>query len=181
VHLNAQGEVYATVAKDPPDQLSLTISHELLEMLVDPQGDRMMPATDLDQGYPGRQVSYLLEVCDPCEVYSYLINNVPVSNFIFRSFYDSNAAGRVDLLGALVGPLPQKVPTGCYISWWDPEDQAWYEQQTDGTVVLGTGATSGNPRADRDSAFGRTHPGRHDLPAIYRTWPEAVKCLSKPS
>ena len=53
VHLDDQGQVYANVAND--DQLSITMSHELLEMLVDPAGERFMTAPDLDPGFPGRR------------------------------------------------------------------------------------------------------------------------------
>ena len=178
VHLDDQGQVYANVAND--DQLSITMSHELLEMLVDPAGERFMTAPDLDPGFPGRPVSYLVEICDPCEVYSYLVNNVAVSDFILPAFYDPAATGRVDVLGALAGPLPQSVPSGCYISWLDPEDQMWHEQQTNGDFVIGAATARDNPRADRDAVFGRPGSGRHNIPAIYHAWPEAVKCLPKP-
>ena len=182
VHLDGQGQVYANVVNVANDDLlSSTISHELLEMLVDPSGDRFIQAADLDPGFPGRQVSYLVEVCDPCEIYSYVINNVKVSDFIVPSFYDPTAAGRVDVLGALAGPLPHNVPPlGCYISWFDPQDQTWHEQQTNGALVFGAGTADRNPRNDRDRVFGGRDPNRHNIPAIYQAWPEAVKCLSMP-
>jgi hypothetical protein len=178
VHRDDQGQVYANVTND--DNLSLTISHELLEMLVDPSGDRLMSAPDLDPGFPGRQVSYLVEVCDPCEIYSYVINNVTVSDFILPSFYDPTATGQVDVLGALAGPLPQNVPSGCYISWFDPQDQMWHEQQANGAFVIGAGTSSRNPRDDRDSVFGSADSERHNIPAIYQAWSKAVECLPKP-
>jgi hypothetical protein len=152
VHLDDQGQPYAEAVNGP--QLSIAISHELLEMLVDPWGNRFTPAADLDPNSGGQQVIYLVEVCDPCEISSYNVGGVAVSDFILPSFYDPNAAAPVDFLGTLAGPLPRQVPQGCYISWIDPADWTWHQQAADGTFVTAAGAPGVNPRADRDSAFG---------------------------
>lgn len=54
VHRDDNGQVHANVANVADDGLlSSTISHELLEMLVDPSGDRFIQAPDLDPGFPG--------------------------------------------------------------------------------------------------------------------------------
>ena len=120
VHLDAQAQPYAEAVNDP--ELSIAISHELLEMLADPWGNRFTPAADLDPNSDGHQVFYLVEVGDPCEVSSYDIDGVAVSDFIRPSFYDPSAAGPVDFLQKLHGPLPRKVPRACYVSWLDPRD-----------------------------------------------------------
>ena len=108
VHLDNQGKPYAQAVNG--QKLSIAISHELLEMLVDPWGNRFTLAADVDPNFPGRQVFYLVEVCDPCEVSSYVIDGVQLSDFILPSFYDPNAKRPVDFLNTLAGPLPQKVP-----------------------------------------------------------------------
>jgi hypothetical protein len=115
VHLDDQGQPYAQVVNVDP--LSITISHELLEMLVDPLGTRFMQSADLDPYSDGHPVQYLVEVCDPCQVSSYLIDGVPVSDFILPSFYNPSAPGRVDFLATRATPSPQAVPSGCCISW----------------------------------------------------------------
>ena len=46
VHLDEQGQPYAEAVNGP--ELTIAISHELLEMLVDPWGNRFTPAADLD-------------------------------------------------------------------------------------------------------------------------------------
>jgi hypothetical protein len=178
VHLDDQGQPYAEVVND--DRLSITISHELLEMLVDPSGTRLMQAPDLDPDSDQHQVGYLVEVCDPCEVYSYPIDGVPVSDFILPSFYEPNAVGPVDFLGILAGPLPQELPQGCYISWYDSEDQSWWEQLPNGMVVQGTETSARQTRAERDCVFLPADPDRHNIPAIYQAWPQAVKCVPRP-
>jgi len=175
VHSNAQGQPYAQVVND--DLLSSTLSHELLEMLVNPTGNRMRQAANIDTESAEKLVSYLVEVCDPCEMSSYTIAGVAVSDFILPSFYDENAAGKVDFLGTLTGPLPQALTAGCYISWWDPVEQFWFEYR-DGVVTLGAGTDDLNRRAERDAL---APPWRHDLTAIYRNWPGEIKRLPRPS
>lgn len=166
VHLDENGQPYAEAVISP--ELSIAISHELLEMLVDPWGNRFTPGSDLDPSSDGHQVFYLVEVGDPCEVSSYDIGGVAVSDFILPSFYDPNAAGQVDFLNALTGPLPQTVPYGCYISWIDPQDGNWHQQRPDGTFVTAAATTGRNPRADRDSVFADADEDRHNMAAIYR-------------
>lgn len=168
VHLDEQGQPYAEAVNGP--ELSIAISHELLEMLADPWGNRFTPAADLDPSSDGGQVFYLVEVGDPCEVTSYPVGGVTVSDFILPSFYDPNATGNVDFRGALSGPLPQTVPQGCYISWIDPRDGNWHQQRPDGTFITAPANASKNPRADRDSVFGDADASRHNIPAIYREW-----------
>jgi hypothetical protein len=168
VHLDDQGQPYAEAVNGP--QLSIAISHELLEMLVNPWGNRFTPATAIDPNAPGRQVFYLVEVGDPCEVFSYDIGGVQVSDFILPAFYDPNAARPVDFLDTLAGPLPQQVPPGCYISWIDPTDGKWHQQTADGTLVTAAATPGRNPRDDRDAAFGDAAADRHNIPAIYRAW-----------
>jgi hypothetical protein len=168
VHTNNQLQPFAEVAND--DQTSITVSHELLEMLVDPDGTRVIQGPDLDPYSGGQQVAYLVEVCDPCAVYSYEINGVQVSDFVLPSFYKWNATGDIDHAGFLKRPLT--VSEGCYISWLDPTDYRWHEQQPDGTFYVGI--KPGRSRDDRDGALRDANPTRHDVTAIYRAWPRAV-------
>ena len=169
VHTNYQGQPSAEVVNG--DQLSVTLSHELLEMLVDPSGTSVIEAADLDPYSGGQQVQYLVEVCDPCVIYSYDIGGVPVSDFVLPSFYQPDATGPVDFAGFLAGPLT--VPLGCYISWLDPTDNRWHELQPNGTILVG--AQPGLSRDDRDAALGDANPDRHNVTATYRAWPQAVR------
>ena len=62
-HLDQDGQPFALVQADEP--WSLTASHEVLEMLADPFGNRVVAG---DSIMPGQgQVEYLVEVCDPSE------------------------------------------------------------------------------------------------------------------
>ena len=96
VHLDENGQPYAEAVTGP--QLSIAISHELLEMLADPWGNRFTQDADLGPSPDDHQVFYLVEVGDLCEVSSYDIGGVVPADFILPSFYDPTATGPVDFL-----------------------------------------------------------------------------------
>jgi hypothetical protein len=114
-HKDRFGQPFARVALT--DSWSLTVSHECLEMLADPFGDRMIPGPSPkeEQG----RVSYLVEVCDPpeSEEFAYTVNDVLVSDFITPSFYDpvKVEGTRYSFTGAV--KEPRQVLEGGYISW----------------------------------------------------------------
>ena len=114
-HKDRFGQPFALMALT--DSWSLTASHECLEMLADPFGDRMIPGPSKKRG-EGR-VSYLVEVCDPSESdeFAYTVNDVLVSDFILPSYYDPVAVEgvRYSFTGAI--KRPRQVLEGGYISW----------------------------------------------------------------
>ena len=67
VHEDKDGQPFALIsASTTLDDWSLTASHEMIEMLVDPFGNRLV-ASDSPMDGQGR-ISVLVEVCDPSEV-----------------------------------------------------------------------------------------------------------------
>jgi hypothetical protein len=110
------------------DSWSLSASHELIEMLVDPSGNRLVAGPELvvqgDQivENPDKRVEYLVEACDPCEApdFAYLIEDVVVSDFFTPHFHDPvvSSGTRYSFTGALT--KPREVRKGGYISWSDP-------------------------------------------------------------
>ena len=61
-------------------QWSVTASHELCEMLGDPWGNRLHGAAALpDWEGTSKRVRYLLELCDPCEAFTYQVGGVDMS------------------------------------------------------------------------------------------------------
>jgi hypothetical protein len=67
---------------------SLTVSHECIEMLIDPWGSRVIAGNSVkrDQG----RVEYLVEVCYPCEsaTFGYSVNSILVSDFLTPQYFD---------------------------------------------------------------------------------------------
>jgi hypothetical protein len=183
VHLDKNGKPFAEIQAG--DGWSITASHEMLEMLVDPLGQKLRSDPDITPGSDGHQVQYLVEVGDPCEVFSYSINGVDVSDFITQEFYDTNAPNGTlfDFLGRLANALD--VPQGCYISWLDPQDGKWHQKQVDGTFITARAKANPkqSPRDQRDSAFGEDeNKSRHDLLAIRRKYraSAAAKTAGRP-
>jgi hypothetical protein len=75
--------------------VSSTLSHEVLEMFVDPNCN--LWAND------GQGSAYSLEVCDPVEAPTYTVSGVSVANFVTPSWFDplAPATAQFDKLGQL--------------------------------------------------------------------------------
>ena len=91
-HLSSLGLPFALIQYSR--SWSLTASHELLEMLVDPTGNLLV--TKKAPGDSLKKVQYLVEICDPCQnrQFSYTVNSVLVSDFITPQFYDPDRLAR---------------------------------------------------------------------------------------
>ena len=97
-----------------------------MEMLVDPFGRRMV-AGDVPQELGQGRVSYLVEVCDPCEfaAFAYSSNAIRVSDFYTPAYFDPVYADGVQysFTGAVKGP--RQVLNGGYLSW--QERGIWWQ------------------------------------------------------
>lgn len=123
-HFDEHGHPYADVLWS--EDWSLTASHECLEMLVDPFGQQLASGVSVKPGQ-GR-VTYLVEVCDPCEArqFAYTMNTglnneeILVSDFYTPSYFDPVAASgvRYSFRGNI--QVPRQVLIGGYLSWRDP-------------------------------------------------------------
>lgn len=131
VHLDKNGQPFALV--EFGDSWSLTASHECLEMLADPGGDRLIAGQSPKKGQ-GR-VEFLVEVCDPSEdqAFAYQANGVLVSDFYTPSYFDPTPAPtvRYSFTGAITEP--RQVLKGGYLSWHDPVSDHWFQQTYFGT------------------------------------------------
>ncbi len=115
------------------NEVSVTLSHELLEMLADAWGNRMRQA-GLPQGLDPTQVgltatdlvAYLLEVGDPCENTSYNVLGVPMSDFILPTWYRSFSSPGAEYSHAGGCTLPRQVADGGYVSF-TRADGNWFQ------------------------------------------------------
>jgi hypothetical protein len=129
IHLDDNGQPFALISSSSDiDEWSLTASHETLEMLVDPFGNRLMAGDSpkLDQG----RVNFLVEVCDPSEsaAFAYSADGIVVSDFYTPNYFDPVAAPgvRYSFTGAITEP--RDVLRGGYLSWVDPETNIWWQE-----------------------------------------------------
>jgi len=135
VHLDKNNQPYSLVIADPgSDEWTIDASHETLEMLVDPNGNKLQNSTAI--AISGNSVvdasgefSYLVEVADPVEAdnYSYAINGIAVSDFITPHYYDPQVSPgtHYSFTGALKAPR-QLLPGG-YISFINLETEEWQQ------------------------------------------------------
>jgi hypothetical protein len=126
-HADDNHQPYARVDLKAGDW-TVTASHEILEMLGDPWGSRMHTAQALE-GFPGdsRRVLYLVEMCDPCEAFSYEVGGVPMSDFLVPWYYNTTSRRHTGF--SFLGELdkPRQVADGGYISLMDPADGHWWQ------------------------------------------------------
>ena len=129
IHLDKDRQPFALISSAADlDAWSLTASHESLEMLVDPYGDRLI-AGDSPKDGQGR-VSFLAEVCDPSEAteFAYTCNSILVSDFYTPRFFDpiQSPGVRYSFTGAITEP--RQVLAGGYLSWVDSTTSHWWQE-----------------------------------------------------
>ena len=119
------GKVFAKTTVQYGDQVSVVLSHEVLEMLADPMINQTV-------ALGGRR--YALEVCDAVEAdnLGYAINGVLVSDFVGKRWFDTVSLGPYDFGGHLKAPCPALEPGG-YISYENP-DGSWGQSFGDGAA-----------------------------------------------
>jgi len=154
-HLDQHNQPYAKVIASPgSDEWTIDASHETLEMLVDPNGNRLQPSTSI-QIENGKivdgtgQFGYLVEACDPCEAdnYAYPIQGVAVSDFLTPHFYDPvvTPGTRYSFTGAI--KAPRQILPGGYISWVNQQSnemqQLLWVDPTKAPKIVNLGPASG--------------------------------------
>lgn len=132
-HTNKHKQPYSKViARAGDNTWTIDASHETLEMLVDPWGNRIQSSVAIE--IVGRKIDdgtgqygYLVEACDPCEdnSYAYTINGIAVSDFITPHFYDPIATPgtRYSFGGNITAP--RQILPGGYISFVDTIKDEW--------------------------------------------------------
>jgi len=131
-HLDKNNQPFAKVIASAGNETwSIDASHELIEMLVDPYGNRMHSsqaiAIDGDCVVDAEGVfNYLVEACDPCEAnnFAYSIAGIAVSDFITPNFYDASETPGTSYSFKGNITRPRELLRGGYISYVQP-DGSW--------------------------------------------------------
>ncbi len=120
-------KVFAAVDQQLGLQWTVTASHELLEMLVDP--DVNLSAFVQTGGNSGTFYSY--EVCDPCEEdgQGYQIDGVQVSDFVYPAWFEGFRAARSTIFdyGRHIEEPFQILPGGYSLIFDIPSGMGWYQ------------------------------------------------------
>ena len=115
------GKVFVKTTKDAGLKWTATLSHELIEMVCDPE----INLTVVDQG-AGKAWCY--EACDACEAdaLGYDIGGVRVSDFVYPAYFELwRTIGPFDHQRHLTGPLT--LAPGGYLACWDFATRSWMQ------------------------------------------------------
>jgi hypothetical protein len=120
------GKVFALSTMQDNSHWTLTLSHELLEMLGDP--DINLGAFVQHGKHAGKLYGY--EVCDACEddQFGYKIGNTLVSDFVFPAWFESfhHRGVQLDQCGHIKKPF--QLLTNGYISVYDIKSGGGWSQ-----------------------------------------------------
>jgi hypothetical protein len=77
-----EAKVFVKTTLDNGDVVSVSASHELVEMLVD-------PAVNLMTSGPDPRLVYAYESADPVEALSFNVNGIAMSDFVFPAYFET--------------------------------------------------------------------------------------------
>lgn len=129
------GKIYTQPALDEDGTWTVTASHEILEMLVDPDVNLSAMLTRKD----GRTTLYAYEVCDACEDISqaYHVDGVAVSDFVYPAWFETfhrKHPTRLDHLQRIERPF-QLLPDSHAQVWHLGSRGGWHQVESDDTPV----------------------------------------------
>lgn len=113
------GVVFLDIAEQLDEPWTVTLSHEVLELVLDPHVNRL--AAGPHPTDPRRTVFHWMEACDAVQAESYHIEGVAVSDFLLPLYFTPQAepGSRHSHLGVDVESFG--VAAGGYIGFYDPE------------------------------------------------------------
>ena len=123
------GKIFAASDLKAGTSWSVTASHELLEMLADPN----INLTVFVQNANTTGMLYAYEVCDACEddSFGYQINNILVSDFVYPAWFESfraQGSTQFDRGNQIQDPL--QLLAGGYIGIFNVTEGSGWQQQT---------------------------------------------------
>jgi len=158
IHLDKDGQPFSLVQTS--NDWALTASHEALEMLADPFGNRLVAGPAPKEAKDQKRVEFLVEVCDPSEAsrFGYTVNGILVSDFYTPRYFDPMSASgvRYSFTGAI--KAPRQVLKGGYLSWHDPVSDRWFQIQFFGAkpALVDLGVLARDGRSLREMIDGLT-------------------------
>ena len=156
--------VFTELAKQLGESWSVTLSHEALELIGDPQVNLLVQGP-----HPAdkkRIVFHWFEMCDAVQDESYEVDGVEVSNFVLPLYFtlDEQAGGRNDFLGHAHGGKKLRsfgLNPGGYVGFFDPAsgEHDTYSRKTDKVATKriklkrAAGSGRGNLRKESNPAL----------------------------
>ncbi|HEV8286021.1 MAG TPA: hypothetical protein VGQ09_17050 [Chitinophagaceae bacterium] len=129
------GFVFLDIAEELGEEWSVTLSHEALELIGDPEVNLPVAGPHPDPSKK-RNVFHWYEMCDAVQTETYKIDGISVSNFILSLYFTGGDEfdGRNDFLGSSLKSFG--VNPGDYVGFFDPEkdDHDTYSKKGDATA-----------------------------------------------
>lgn len=137
------GFVFTEIAKKVGEPWSVTLSHEALELIGDPETNLLVMGPHPDPGQ-AREVFHWFEMCDAVQAESYGIDGVAVSNFVLPLYFTGTRerdeiGARNDFLGRSSNGQTLRsfgINKGGYVGFFDPQlgDHDTYARRGDATA-----------------------------------------------
>jgi hypothetical protein len=149
--LNTSGIPFGFVFTIFEEDWTITLSHEVLELIIDPTANVLVPGPDPRN--PNNFVLHSYEVCDAVERTSYQIDGISVSNFITPAYFSvgDELGTRNDFLG--VGVTSFGATPGSHLAFFDLAANEW-------VTILGESQPAAVPLAKRQAAYASEKPKR---------------------
>jgi hypothetical protein len=118
------GFVYTELADLLGEPWQVTLSHEALELLADPEVNLLVMGPHPDE--PERLVFHWYEMCDAVQAEHYVIDGEPVSNFVLPLYFteEHETQGRNEFLGTTTDGRQLNsfsINPGGYVGYFDPQ------------------------------------------------------------
>lgn len=113
-----RGFVCVETTREAGGEPSMALSHELLEMTLDP----WLWGAAVTSAHKAQAVS--VEACDPVEADRYEIEGVAVSNFVLPGYFDEQGKPPYDFLKRLSAPFT--LSPGGYLIVWN-QRKGWHD------------------------------------------------------
>ena len=118
------GFVFTELVKELDEPWTVTFSHEALELLGDPEANRLVAGPH--PGEPENEVFHWYEMCDAVQDEKYKVDGIWVSNFLLPLYFtrDAEEGGRNDFLGRRYKGKPLGsfgINPGGYVGFYNPK------------------------------------------------------------
>jgi len=115
------GVVYSQMSVDMGDPWSVTLSHETLELIADPQGNNYVMGPSPHD--PRKKVFFWFEMCDAVSAQTYEIDGIALQNFLLPAYFEPPTPGaRTNFLGNELEPFG--IAPNSYLGYYDPKKQS---------------------------------------------------------
>jgi hypothetical protein len=163
------GFVFTELSKAMGEHWSVTLSHEALELVADPEVNLLVMGPH--PRHPGRDVFHWYEMCDAVQAETYEIDGVAMSNFVLPLYFTGSEelGGRNDFLGTRHGGRALRsfgINPGGYVGFFDPEAQDMVTVDADQEAARRREIKSRGKGARRGIRYTRFHATRRALKRV---------------